>query len=76
MAISSKPTSGPEQFSGCRYRPVLNECNRLFTSVYESMSVMLRISHVGSVTVSSGRVDLIPSGFQSGSVRDLLLAGR
>lgn len=46
------------------------------TSVYESMSVMLRISHVGSVTVSSGRVDLTSSGFQSGSVRELLLAGR
>jgi hypothetical protein len=48
----------------------------LFSSVYESMSVMLGISHVGSVTVSSGRVDLTSSGFQSGSVRDLLLAGR
>jgi len=47
-----------------------------FTSVYESMSVMLGISQVGSVTVSSGRVDLTSSGFQSGSVRDLLLAGR
>ena len=52
------------------------ECNRLITTVYESMSVMLGISHVGSVTFSSGRVDLTSSGFQSGSVRDLLLAGR